>query len=92
MLEIKGKNPKQFVSTEICIPVWKVQYSYDTARGNHKISEKYIFHREDYWDSICMIFMNYIKRFNEDNEYRKVLNVKILDTTYLGELFIPIEG
>ncbi len=37
-----------------------------------------------------MIFMDYINEFNENNEYRKVLNVKILDTEYLGELYIPI--
>lgn len=91
MLEVKNKNPRQFMSPEIGVPVWKIQYAYNTARGNPKTAEKYIFHREDYWDSIYMIFMDYIKEYNEKNEYRKVLNVKILDTEYLGELYIPIE-
>lgn len=91
LLELKEKNIKQFISTEIYIPVWKIIYSYKTARGNDKQGEKFLFHREDYWDSVESEFMQYIKDYNEKNEYKKLSNVKILDCEYIGDIVLPIE-
>lgn len=41
--QIKDSNPKQIISTELRVPVWRIKYSYLTARNNERESTKYIF-------------------------------------------------
>ena len=42
MTEFKEAHPKQIISTEIPIPVWKVTYKYKTNRNNDKTAIKYL--------------------------------------------------
>lgn len=34
--QIKDSNPKQIISTELRVPVWRIKYSYLTARNNER--------------------------------------------------------
>ena len=43
MEEFKLCHPKQIISEEVSIPIWKVEYKYNTARGNPKTATKYLF-------------------------------------------------
>ena len=91
MKEFKQIHPKQLISDEISIPVWKIQYSYYTARGNPKDAVKYILDNENAWDRIEDRFMNYIKEQNEKFPERKLSNVKILDSDLMGKVYLKLE-
>ena len=43
------------------------------------------------WDMIDNEFKNYITEFNEKHPERKLSNVEILDSTFLGKVYIPLE-
>ena len=91
MEEFKQIHPKQLISEEIPIPVWKIQYSYYTARGNPKEAVKYILDNENAWDRIEDVFMRYIEEQNEKHPERKLSNVKILDSFLIGNVYLKLE-
>ena len=84
MEEFKNIHPKQLISDMIPIPVWKIHYSYYTARGNPKEADKYILDNENAWDRIEDTFMNYIEDQNKKYPERRLSNVEILDATFIG--------
>lgn len=91
MLEFVKIHPKQLISEEIPIPIWRVHYSYMTARGNPKEADKYIIRDESAWDLIENEFNNYIKEQNEKYPERKLSNVEILDMNFLGYVYLTLE-
>ena len=84
--EFTNCHPKQIIS-----PIWKDLYRYKTARGNDKTATKYMILEEFSWDMIDNEFKNYITEFNEKHPERKLSNVEILDSTFLGKVYIPLE-
>lgn len=91
MFEFKNAHPKQIISTEIPIPVWKVTYKYKTNRDNNKTAIKYVILNENSWDLIDSEFVKHIEETNRKHPERKVSNVEILDTEFLGETFLQLE-
>ena len=91
MCEFKEAHPKQIISTEIPIPVWKVTYKYKTNRNNDKTAIKYLILEENDWDLIDSIFKEHIEEENRKHPERKLSNVAILDTEFLGEVFLQLE-
>lgn len=79
-------NPKQIVdNSNISISVFEVKYSYTTVRGNKKERVK-IFIKDGLNPERDMMtdFNFYINNFNKNNPYRKLSNVKFLDSKCLG--------
>ena len=91
MEEFTNCHPKQIISNQIPIPIWEVLYRYKTARGNDKTATKYMILEEFSWDMIDNEFKNYITEFNERHPERKLSNVEILDSTFLGKVYILLE-
>lgn len=91
LLEFKVCHPKQVISTEIPIPIWRYEYSYKTNRGNSKTAIKYIIREESDWDVVDIEFNNYIKKFNDKNPERKLSNVEILDAEFMGKVYLELE-
>lgn len=91
MTEFKDAHPKQIVSSEIPIPVWKITYKYKTNRNNDKIAIKYIIQNENGWDLIEGELTKHIEEINEKHPERKISNVEILDIEFLGEVFLQLE-
>lgn len=91
MEEFKNIHPKQLISDLIPIPVWKIHYSYYTARGNPKEADKYILDNENAWDRIEDEFMKYIEYQNEKYPERKLSNVEILDVSFMGNVYLQLE-
>lgn len=91
MNEFKQIHPKQLINEEIPVPVWRVHYSYYTARGNPKEADKYIIKDESAWDCIDNEFNQYIQDQNEKYPERKLSNVAILDTTFMGNVYLLLE-
>lgn len=79
-------NPKQIVdNVSIDISVFEVRYSYTTVRGNKKERVK-IFIKDGLNPERDMMtdFNFYINNFNKNNQYRKLSNVKFLDSRCVG--------
>ncbi len=91
MNRFKIIHPRQLISDEIPVPVWKIHYSYETARGNRKEADRYIIRDEGAWDCIDNEFNQYIQDQNEKYEERKLSNVEILDTSFIGYVYLPLE-
>ena len=91
MCEFKEAHPKQIISTEIPVPIWKVEYTYKTSRNNLKSATKYIILNENGWDLVDSIFKEHIEEENRKHPERKISNVAILDTEFLGEVFLQLE-
>ena len=62
--EILHCHSKQIIDEELSIPVWKVKYTYTTARNNKKIAEKYMFLEEAAWDLVDQNFKNLMYSLN----------------------------
>ena len=90
MEEFKQIHLKQLISDLIPIPVWKIHYSYYTARGNPKEAYKYIIDNENAWDRIDDQFMRYIEEQNEKHPERKLSNVNILDSSLMGKVYLKL--
>ena len=84
-------NPKQLISQELIVPVWRVLYSYTTNRGNYKEATKYLLRHQADYDVVDRDFEMYIERFNEIHPERKLSNVRILDIDFLGKAYIALE-
>ena len=91
MDEFKTCHPKQIISTEIPIPIWRIKYSYYTQRGNPKTANKYLLRDESEWEVVDVEFNNYIKSYNEKNPERQLSNVKILDIEFIGKVYLELE-
>lgn len=91
MQEFLQIHPKQLLSSEVKVPVWRIRYSYLTARNNEKTSIKYILAAESDYDIVEPEFLEHIKQINKNMPYRAISNVKILDIDYMGECFIELE-
>ena len=91
LTDVLNAHPLQFITKEIEVPVWEIKYSYLTQRNNSKEAVKYIFKNELYWDGVENEFNLYIEEFNRKNPDRKLSNVEILETNYLGEFILELE-
>lgn len=74
----------KLISKEVKHNVWKVRYSYKTKRGNSRENYKYVIATDS--TDAKIDFLNYINKFNKENEHRSLSNVKILEVTYNGQL------
>lgn len=91
LTEVLQCHPLQIVSECMEIPVWKIEYSYCTQRGNNRTATKYLFLEENSWDKVENEFMKHIQNLNDKHPERKLSNVKILDTNFLGKLILELE-
>ena len=91
MEEFKQCHPKQIISEEVSIPIYKVKYSYNTNSVYPKSSTKYLFLEESAWDMVENEFIDYIESMNEKHPERKLSNVEILDAEFMGKVYISLE-
>ena len=67
------------------------EYIILTARGNPKEADKYIIKDESAWDCIDNEFNQYMQDQNEKYPERKLSNVEILDASFIGYVYLPLE-
>ena len=91
MEEFKNIHPKQLIGDYIPIPVWRMHYSYVTARGNPKEADKYIIRDSTAWDYVEDEFKRYIEEQSRKYPERKLSNVEILDCTFMGTAILELE-
>lgn len=80
---LKQLHPKQILNNRLTIPLYRIEYSYMTKRGNIRKAEKYFFsihgeHREIMMETEMQL-QDWIDKENRDKPYRAISNVTILD-------------
>lgn len=91
MEEFKQCHPKQIISEELPVPVWRIDYKYKTMRNNTKTATKYIILEESSWDRIDGEFQDHILKGNIEHPERKISNVEILDINFIGKVYLQLE-
>lgn len=91
MEEFKNCHPKQIISKELPVPIWKVNYEYKTMRNNTRTATKYIILDESSWDRVEEELCDYILKENEKHPERKISNVEILDIDFIGKVYLQLE-
>ena len=91
---IKKLHPTQFLTGRLTAPLYEVEYSYVTVRGNYRKAYKYILLRLEHDDldlDIQMIFSDWVEELNRKCPYRRILNAQILKITPIAYATIPFE-
>ena len=91
---IKKLHPTQFLTGRLTAPLYEVEYSYVTVRGNYRKAYKYILLRLEHDDldlEIEMIFSDWVEELNRKCPYRRILNAEILKITPIAYATIPFE-
>ena len=91
---IKKLHPTQFLTGRLTAPLYEVEYSYVTVRGNYRKVYKYILLRLEHDDldlEIELIFSVWVEELNRKCPYRRILNAQILKITPIAYATIPFE-
>ena len=91
---IKKLHPTQFLTGRLTAPLYEVEYSYVTVRGNYRKAYKYILLRFEHDDldlEIEMIFSDWVEELNRKCPYRRILNAQILKIKPIAYATIPFE-
>ena len=91
---IKKLHATQFLTGRLTAPLYEVEYSYVTVRGNYRKAYKYILLRLEHDDldlEIEMIFSDWVEELNRKCPYRRILNAQILKITPIAYATIPFE-
>ena len=91
---IKKLHPTQFLTGRLTAPLYEVEYSYVTVRGNYRKAYKYILLRLEHDDldlEIEMIFSDWEEELNRKCPYRRILNAQILKIKPIAYATIPFE-
>ena len=91
---IKKLHPTQFLTGRLTAPLYEVEYSYVTVRGNYRKDYKYILLRLEHDDldlEIEMIFSDWVEELNRKCPYRRILNAQILKIKPIAYATIPFE-
>ena len=91
---IKKLHPTQFLTGRLTAPLYEVEYSYVTVRGNYRKAYKYILLRLEHDDldlEIEMIFSDWVEELIRKCPYRRILNAQILKITPIAYATIPFE-
>ena len=91
---IKKLHPTQFLTGRLTAPLYEVEYSYVTVRGNYRKAYKYILLRLEHDDldlEIEMIFSDWAEELNRICPYRRILNAQILKIKPIAYATIPFE-
>ena len=91
---IKKLHPTQFLTGRLTAPLYEVEYSYVTVRGNYRKAYKYILLRLEHDDldlEIELIFSDWVEELNRKCPYRRILNAQILKIKPIAYATIPFE-
>ena len=91
---IKKLHPTQFLTGRLTAPLYEVEYSYVTVRGNYRKAYKYILLRLEHDDldlEIEMIFSDWVEELNRKCPYRRILNAQIIKIKPIAYATIPFE-
>lgn len=72
----------KFIEQELRFNIYKITYTYKTLRGNNKENHKYLVANDS--EDARFKFIEFINKYNVQQYYRAISNVKILDVVNIG--------
>lgn len=83
--KLRQQNPHRILVERMCFPVYTIQYSFTSKRGNLKTGIKYLIGAKNY-DEASQRLLNFIGDFNKRHPYKAMLNADILNCYSVGVL------
>lgn len=88
---LKSVHPKNFLKTKITLPVYKVNLSYITEKGNYKTVDRYAVMDSSADDEYFDLWLDmFVRDYNNDNPNHKMVNCEINNIERLCEAVLPI--
>ena len=76
--KLKGIHPKNFLKTKITLPVYKVNLSYLTEKGNYKTVDRYAVMDSADDDEYSDFWVDeFVREYNHDNPKHKMISCRI---------------
>lgn len=83
-------HPRNFIKSKLELPVYKVSVGYETEKGNHKESEKYMIlnntGEQEYDDMWADMFAR-----DYESEYKEsIRNIQVLNVEFVGDAVLQV--
>lgn len=89
--KLKNIHPKNFLKTKITLPVYKINLSYVTEKGNYKTVDRYTVMDSklddediDFWTSM------FVRDYNKDNPNHKMTKCEVNSIERICEAVLPL--
>lgn len=94
--KLMNLHPKNFIKSNIVLPLYEISIEYDTVNNNHRVGKRYMIANtpiDDKGDQIC--FMDFeteylLEQFNEEHPEKQMINLKVENVECICELVLQI--
>lgn len=89
--KLKNIHPKNFLKTKIVLPVYKINLSYMTEKGNYKTVDRYAVMNSETDDEYIEFWADmFIRDYNKDNPNHKMTKCEINSIERICEAVLPL--
>lgn len=89
--KLKNVHPKNFLKTQIALPVYKITISFQTESGNFRKTEKYtVMESGDDDEYIDFWVEMFIRDYNAENPHHKMINPHVDSIIRLGDAVLRL--
>lgn len=89
--KLKRIHPKNFLKTKITIPVYKINLSYVTEKGNYKTVDRYTVMDSESDDEYVDFWIDmFIRDYNKDNPNHKMTKCEVNSIERICEAVLPL--
>ena len=89
--KLKNIHPKNFLKTKITLPVYKINLSYVTEKGNYKTVDRYTVMDSESDDEYVDFWIGmFIQDYNKDNLNHKMTKCEVNSIERICEAVLPL--
>lgn len=89
--KLKSIHPKNFLKTKITLPVYKINLSYVTEKGNYKTVDRYTVMDSESDDEYVDFWIDmFIRDYNKDNPNHKMTKCEVNSIERICEAVLPL--
>ena len=89
--KLKNIHPKNFLKTKITLPVYKINLSYVTEKGNYKTVDRYTVMDSESDDEYVDFWIDmFIQDYNKDNPNHKMTKCEVNSIERICEAVLPL--
>lgn len=89
--KLKSIHPKNFLKTKITLPVYKINLSYVTEKGNYKTVDRYTVMDSESDDEYVDFWIDmFIRYYNKDNPNHKMTKCEVNSIERICEAVLPL--
>ncbi len=89
--KLKRIHPKNFLKTKITLPVYKINLSYVTEKGNYKTVDRYTVMDSESDDEYVDFWIDmFIRDYNKDNPNHKMTKCEVNSIERICEAVLPL--